>query len=400
MKKKLILSIIIILIIITTLLPNYIPICYAAENTVKPTLSQEYKNTVSESHKQSASEVTNQLPSAINKDSDGTITGVGKWNQGEAADWASVAIKVLIKIFCAIPYSLQYILVLVATPENGQYVSGNSTETEDFAKWIDELKINWFTIQDTVFGKVPLFNVNFFDVTTDGSTPNSNLKSSVASWYRTCLIIAQVCSIITLIYIGIRMALATNPEDKVNYKKMLKNWIVGFAMLFILHYVIVIILKLANWLLTLIPQSIAGKNFEKEIIEKSINIFNEKESAWTTLIYAITYVIIVGYQIYFFIKYFKRLLTMGFLVMIAPLITVTYAIDKAGDGRAQAYETWKKMFISNAFMQPVHAFVYMIFIYSASEIATKAPMIAVVFFMGILKAEDIFNKLFKLEKTS
>ena len=34
---------------------------------------------------------------------------------------------------------------------------------------------------------------------------------------------------------------------------------------------------------------------------------------------------------------------------------------------------------------------------SASAIATKAPMIAIVFFVGILKAEDIFNKLFKLE---
>ena len=177
---------------------------------------------------------------------------------------------------------------------------------------------------------------------------------------------------------------------------MLKDWLVGFAILFILHYVIVIILKVVNVLLTFIPESISGKNFEKEIIEKSIKIMDGKQSAWGALLYAITYVIMVGYQIYFLIKYFKRLLTMGFLVMIAPLITVTYAIDKVGDGKAQAYETWKKMFISNAFMQPVHAFVYMIFMYSASEIATKAPMIALVFFIGILKAEDIFNKLFKL----
>ena len=114
------------------------------------------------------------------------------------------------------------------------------------------------------------------------------------------------------------------------------------------------------------------------------------------MLYFITYVIIVGYEVYFFYRYFKRLLTMGFLVIIAPLITVTYAIDKAGDGKAQAYTAWTKLFLSNAFMQPVHALMYTIFVFSASAIALKAPMIAIVFFIGILKAEDVFNKLFGL----
>jgi len=398
MKKKLILSITTILILMNALLLNYMPVSYAT-STTKPTVSQEYQNIVAESNKDSATDV-NKHQTAVNKDKDGTITSLGTWNQGEAANWGSVIVKVLIKMFCTIPYTFQFMLTLVTVPENEDIVGANAIENASFVKWIDDSKINWFTIQDAVFGKVPLFNVDFFDVTTDGSTPNSKLKSSVVSWYQTCLAIAQVCSIVTLIYIGIRMAMATNPQDKVNYKKMLKNWSVGFAMLFILHYGIVIILKIVNWLVYLVAQVKVDQNFEANIINSSINIFDEKVSAWTTLLYAITYVIIVGYQIYFFIKYFKRLLTMGFLVMIAPLITVTYAIDKAGDGKAQAYETWKKMFISNAFMQPVHAFVYVIFMYSASAIATKAPMIAIVFFMGILKAEDVFNKLFKLEKTN
>ncbi len=404
MEKKLILSITIILIIMNALLPNYMYKTFATNQVTTTNQSSQqtslegYNKVAGESYKQDAFNVL-ETPTTINQDEDGTILGIGKWALGEAADMASMAVKILIKMFCAIPYALQFVMIMVATPENEEYVEGNPAANATYENWIDDSKINWFTIQDAVFGKVPLFNVDFFDVTTDGSEPNSKLKSSVASWYQTCFIIAQVLSIVVLIYIGIRMAMATNPENKSNYRKMLKNWLIGFALLFLLHYGIVIILKVVNWLLTLIPESVAGRNFETEIIEKSINIFDETESAWTVLIYALTYVIIVGYEIYFFIKYFKRLLTMGFLVMIAPLITVTYAIDKAGDGKAQAFEAWKKMFISNAFMQPVHAFIYMIFIYSASAIATKAPMIAIVFFMGILKAEDIFNKLFKLEKT-
>ena len=242
------------------------------------------------------------------------------------------------------------------------------------------------------------YNVDFFDVQTSGSSVNSNFKTAIASWFKTTYTIAQVLSLIVLIYIGIRMAMATNPEEKVNYKKMLKNWITSFVILFLLRYVIVILLEIANWLLTLIPESISGKNFESEIINKMFRL-DDTESAWTTLIYALSYVIIVGYEVYFFIKYFKRILVMGFLVIVSPLITVTYAIDKADDGKAQAFETWRKMFISNTFMQPIHALLYTIFIYSASEIALKAPLIAVVFFMGILKGEDIFNKLFNLQKT-
>ena len=125
-------------------------------------------------------------------------------------------------------------------------------------------------------------------------------------------------------------------------------------------------------------------------------MFETEESIWSILLYFITYVIIVGYEVYFFLKYFKRLLTMGFLVIIAPLITVTYPIDKANDGKAEAYVTWVKLFLSNAFMQAVHALMYTIFVFSASAIALKAPMIAIVFFIGVIKAEEVFNKLFGL----
>ena len=105
--------------------------------------------------------------------------------------------------------------------------------------------------------------------------------------------IAQVLSLLVLVYTGIRMALATNPEDKANFKKMFKNWVVSFAILFLLRYGIIIIFKISNWLVILVPESVSGKNFETDIINKSLNIFDVTESAWVTFLYAITYVIIV-----------------------------------------------------------------------------------------------------------
>lgn len=410
MKKKLILSITITVIIMNALLPYYLNTSWATGITEPTTqitgTTQKVPTSIEELPGQTAREESKtQTEQDVNKHKlnitqdkkDGSIFGFGTWSLPEAPNMASVAVKILIKIFCIIPYSIQFLMTVLTAPDNESVVKGSSNPNASFIENIESLHVNWFTIQNAVFGKIPLFNIDFFDLETEGSEPNSKIKASVASWYDFSFKIAQIFSLIVLIYIGIRMAMAPNPEEKVNYKKMFKNWFVGFALLFILHYGIVLVLKLANWTLTLIPQSISGKNFEIEIITKTIDIFDNDEGAWASLLYALTYVIIVGYQIYFLIKYFKRLLTMGFLVMIAPLITVTYAIDKAGDGKAQAFEAWKKMFIGNAFMQPVHALMYMIFMYSASEIATKAPMIAVIFFIGILKGEEIFKKLFKLE---
>jgi hypothetical protein len=43
----------------------------------------------------------------------------------------------------------------------------------------------------------------------------------------------------------------------------------------------------------------------------------------------------------------------GFLILISPLITISYAIDKMGDGRAQALNNWFKEFIYNVIIQSV-----------------------------------------------
>ena len=390
MKKKLLLSIIIVLIAATSLLPNFMPKAFAS-NTVSNVKNNMKHDT--------GIDVMKAEPTIEQDKETGLPSLVGKTEQKESQGMVSLIVKFIIKaIVIPIPFAIQFIMILVGTPENESYVKGNTSPISDIQKWFENAQINWFTIQKAVFGKVPLFNVDFFDVNTSGSSVNSNFKTAIASWFNTIYTIAQVLSLFVLIYIGIRMAMATNPEDKVNYKKMLKNWITSFVILFLLRYVIIILLEISNWLLTLIPESISGKNFETEIINKMFKL-DDTESAWTTLIYALSYVIIVGYEVYFFIKYFKRILVMGFLVIVSPLITVTYAIDKSDDGKAQAFETWRKMFISNVFMQPVHALLYTIFIFSASEIALKAPLIAVVFFMGILKGEDIFNKLFNLQKT-
>ena len=43
----------------------------------------------------------------------------------------------------------------------------------------------------------------------------------------------------------------------------------------------------------------------------------------------------------------KRSIKMAFLTLMAPLVTLTYAIDKMGDGKAQAFNSWLKELLEN-----------------------------------------------------
>ncbi len=56
----------------------------------------------------------------------------------------------------------------------------------------------------------------------------------------------------------------------------------------------------------------------------------------------IIYIGIVFQTIFYLIAYLNRTLKVGFLLVISPLITLTYSIDKMGDGKAQALGTWLK----------------------------------------------------------
>ena len=393
MSKKLILSISIIIIIFNALLPNYVH-----ADSVKME-SLQGQNTRKEVIKQTQKDVENSDRSVSTDDKTKIITGVGnnKGNEGgvEASNGISAIVKILFKVLSVIPYGIQFLMTVVTTGDNEQILSGSSL-TEKVGSITDASKINWFTIKKAVLGKVPIFDVNFFNPTTNDSKASSDLKQAVLNWYNTMYRLAQVISLLTLIYVGIRIAISSTASAEVKYKVMLKNWLIAFGLLFILPYIIVIVLKINDFFVSLVPASILEKGYEEQIVQRSIEVLDPSQSVWTALIYFITYVIMVGYEVYFFIKYFKRVLTIGFLIIIAPLITITYPIAKIGDNQAQTYTGWMNLFISNVFMQAVQALMYGIFVFSASAIADKAPMIAIVFFIGIIKGEEIFKKLFKL----
>lgn len=339
-----------------------------------------------------------------------------------------------------------------ATPENGfaqQELEGDTEENENFGATImgavvgllagainllafqfdlimgqltfstEEGKLNYFfSIERTVFNRIPLFNINFFEmgdtykvgieganqVEIESSAEVNAIKDRVAKMFRIIQIIATGLSLVVLLYIGIRMALSTLSDDKAKYKKMLIGWVESIVILFLLEYIMVAVIMFGEMLtnlfydleIQLLSTAASDESFELVI----------RERIWTALFdssgldYAmntVMYICLLFLQLKYFWTYLKRVLMVGFLIMIAPLITVTYGIDKAGDGKAQAFSIWMKEFVVNVLIQPLHALIYLIFVLSAGEIAKVSPIIALAFIMAMGVVERMVKIIFDLK---
>lgn len=145
------------------------------------------------------------------------------------------------------------------------------------------------------------------------------------------------------------------------------------------------------------------KGFEQSIIWQSMNLLNIS-TGWSYIATVFMYIVITIYQIKFFIMYMYRFLAMGFLIVISPLITVTYSATKTKisgkGGKAAAFDTWLQEYMVNAFLMPLHAGIYMVFIISANEIFKVAPFLSVIFFATLSRAERIVKNILGMRKKS
>ena len=263
--------------------------------------------------------------------------------------------------------------------------------------------INWFTIEDTVFGEIELFDADYFNIDKNNNQANKAIKNSVAVFYYVTRVIAVVMGLIMLIYLGIRMALSTIASDVAKYKDMLKDWLVSMILIFAMPYIIGIINMIAGSLTELFALIKTTKGFEQSIIWQSMNLLNIS-TGWSYIATVCMYIVITVYQIKFFMMYMNRFLAMGFLIVISPLITVTYSATKtkiSGKGdKAAAFDTWLQEYMVNAFLMPLHAGIYMVFIVSANEIFKVAPFLAVIFFAMLSRAERIVKNILGMRKKS
>lgn len=276
-----------------------------------------------------------------------------------------------------------------------------------------------FTIEKAVFNEIGLFNINYFNfdktyeigdsgnkkVVEMDSSITTSVKKSVAKFFIILRLLAIALSLLILIYVGIRMAISTVASDKTKYKQMLMAWIEGMVLLFLMQYIIIIIINIGeifgnviyNMKCNLIDNGEIG--FEAELIDTMQKSLLGK-AGWNFVANIIPYWFLVFIQTKFFLSYFKRLITVGFLILISPIITVIYPIDKVGDGKAQAFSVWFNELAMNVFIQPIHALIYLVFIYTAGEIAKHSMIVALVFLLALTKVEKMVLYLFNLRNVT
>ena len=113
----------------------------------------------------------------------------------------------------------------------------------------------------------------------------------------------------------------------------------------------------------------------------------------------IMYAVLVIYTITFTVQYIKRVIYMAFYTLIAPLITLTYPLDKIKDGQAQAFNMWIKEYVYTALTQIIHLVIYFVLVGSALSLVKEYPLYAIIVLTFIKKAEDIVKKMFGFDKS-
>lgn len=296
------------------------------------------------------------------------------------------------------------------------------------------------------------------DVVMDGKTSTSHadnveknlnvLRSTIAKWYVAIRNFSLVGLLSVLVYIGIRVVISSTASDKAKYKQMISSWVGAICLIFLLHYIMAFTFTLTENLTDLFNSNMGNPGIElpsvvgddakftfndktnnekfSEVLSKlqgehlviKGNVFNANNeitgvanlmqyarlyanlNGASGLGYTITYLFLVGFTVIYFAKYIGRFIRIAFLTLIAPLITLTYPIDKLNDGQAQAFNMWLKEFTFNVLIQPFHLLIYMIFISSALEFANSNIIYTIVVLGFMTQAEKLLRKMFGFEKAS
>lgn len=262
---------------------------------------------------------------------------------------------------------------------------------------------NVFSVQRVIFNDIKILDINFFSISNDEPDLIKNLKEQISRFYYLLRNIAIISILAVLIYTGVRMALSSIAMEKARYKKMLVNWVVGFAILMLLPYIMVGILQINNIVMRLC-ESILTSLCGEDIIKLEENILNKAttstEKGFSLIIPTIIYWVLTFYQLKFFLMYGKRLFNTSFLVIISPLVLVQYVFDKAGDDQGQSFKVWMTEFALNVFIQPIHALVYIIFMAMASNIIEVAPIISIIFLFALSRGERVIRNILRIKKSN
>lgn len=283
-------------------------------------------------------------------------------------------------------------------------------------------------------GRVAFLDADFFgdtdsteyEKTMIGGSSNSTarkLRGIISSWYQGLRLIAIVGLLSVLVYIGIRIVTSAIATDKAKYKQMFVDWVIALCLVFFLHYIMVFSMTMVKE----IQKLFVPLNGTKTINTIMINVTDingstvtlgstavqfpsnlvgydrmlaENPNAIPKLTYTVMYLALTFYTCYFFFIYIKRVIILTFLTIIAPLVALTYPIDKVKDSKAQAFEYWLREYIVNAITPIIHLVLYTVLVTSAIDLVVESPLYAICILAFIVPAEKIVKEMFGIKSNT
>ena len=92
----------------------------------------------------------------------------------------------------------------------------------------------------------------------------------------------------------------------------------------------------------------------KNQIVIALGITNAKNA----LMFSIIKLVFLGMTFAFILIYAKRTIMIAFLTIVAPLVGISYTIDKIKDGQSQILDKWSKEYIYTALIMPLDALLF------------------------------------------
>ncbi len=287
-------------------------------------------------------------------------------------------------------------------PSTSSFLTIGATKGDRVDEWL------FYTPEQIFSGSIDLLSIDFISGNNNNNKDWGAIRGTIATWYKVLRLIAIIGLLSVLIYTGIKVIISSNTQNKAKYKEWIVNWFIAVAILFSMHYIMSFIIAGTNEISKLIqssnqPIKIIYSNDEKSasIITNFVGVvrFMVQSDDWYLKIgYEMMYILLVVYTFKFTFIYLKRVLNMAFLTLIAPIVALTYPIDKMNDGTAQGFNMWLKEYTFNALLQPLHQIMYYILVGSAVSIALDNPIYGVVVLMFMTEAEKLLKTIFGFDK--
>lgn len=296
--------------------------------------------------------------------------------------------------------------------------------------------------QEIFSDQIPALSVNFINPKTYGNESDTvintakDLSPVISKWYVALRNLVLVGLMVVLLYIGIRIVISSTANEKAKYKEHIKDWIVAVILVVFMHYIMVFALTITEY----VTGILVGQNglIRYQLSEDEMKAYGDasgedytkykaddgnyymyfnlmgytrlvqqietrdddgnKQITWDYIGYTLIFIVLVIYTVMFLVIYLKRVVYMAFLTIIAPLVALTYPIDKISDGKAQAFDMWLKEYVYNLLIQPFHLLLYTILVGSALDLAQNNMLYAIVAIGFLMPAEKLLRRFFGFDK--